>query len=93
MAAEVGDLRLGAPVVEVAHDVDGVTVCGSRTARRTEPDHVVLTTSLVALRSVRFEPGLPVELAGAVAELGYGTVTKTALQYASRPWPPGYLDE
>ena len=26
MAAEVGDLRLGAPVVEVAHDVDGVSV-------------------------------------------------------------------
>ena len=53
----------------------------------------MLTTSLVALRSVRFEPVLPDELAGAVAELGYGTVTKTALQYASRPWPPGYAHE
>ena len=89
MVAEVADLRLGSPVVEVAHDVDGVTVqtAGGEAHRA---DHVVLTTSLVALRSVRFQPVLPEGLAGAVAELGYGTVTKTALQYESRTWPPGY---
>ncbi|MEZ5250682.1 MAG: hypothetical protein R2713_16180 [Ilumatobacteraceae bacterium] len=41
------------------------------------PPIVVLACSLVPMRRVRFEPALPEPLARAVAELGYGTVTKT----------------
>jgi monoamine oxidase len=50
----------------------------------------VLACSLVPLRAVQFDPPLPSTLARAVAELGYGTVTKTALQYPARTWPKGY---
>jgi len=53
-------------------------------------DHVVLACSMVPLRSVIFSPGLPVPLARAVHELGYGTITKTALQFSRRSWPQGY---
>lgn len=52
--------------------------------------HVVLACSLVPLRSVQFTPELPVSLAQAVHELGYGTITKTALQFSARTWPDGY---
>ena len=37
-----------------------------------------------------FDPALPPELAAAVHGLGYGRVTKTALQYPERVWPAGY---
>ncbi len=53
-------------------------------------DRVVFACSLVPLRSVEFVPGLPEHLARAVTELGYGTVTKTAVQFARRAWPAGY---
>jgi monoamine oxidase len=52
--------------------------------------HVVLACSLVPLRSVQFTPELPVPLSHAIRELGYGTITKTALQFADRTWPAGY---
>jgi monoamine oxidase len=53
-------------------------------------DAVILATPLPPLRSVDFEPSLPAALAAAVDGLGYGTVTKTAVQFASREWPHGY---
>jgi monoamine oxidase len=63
------------------------------TARRTiDADRVVLACSLVPLRSVRFDPELPRLLARAIAELGYGAITKTALQFATRTWPAGYAN-
>ncbi len=52
-------------------------------------DHVVLACSLPALGRIACDPPLPAALAAAVAGLGYGTVTKTALQYPRRAWPPG----
>ncbi|MEO6126283.1 MAG: NAD(P)/FAD-dependent oxidoreductase [Ilumatobacteraceae bacterium] len=55
-----------------------------------EADVVVLATSLHGLREVEFLPPLSGELDAAIHGLGYGTVTKTALQYPSRPWPGGY---
>jgi monoamine oxidase len=39
---------------------------------------------------VGFGPALPAPLRRAVDELGYGTVTKTAIQFAARQWPAGY---
>ena len=72
----------------VAQDADGVTV---RTSRRTlQADHVVLACSLVPLRSVDFHDALPPLLSRAVQELGYGTVTKTSVQWSARQWPAGY---
>jgi monoamine oxidase len=63
----------------------------ARTTRRViAADHIVLACSLVPLRAVAFDPPLPSTLARAIAELGYGTVTKTALQYPARTWPKGY---
>ncbi len=53
-------------------------------------DVVVLATALAGLRDVIFEPPLPNALRDAIGGLGYGTVTKTALQYSSRAWPAGY---
>ena len=53
-------------------------------------DFVVLTCALPPLRSVRFTPDLPRSLHDAVHELGYGTVTKTAVQFPHRSWPVGY---
>ena len=69
---------------------DGVEVHTDR--RVMVADRVVLACSLVPLRAVRFDPVLPAPLARAIAELGYGTVTKTALQYSERFWPAGYAN-
>ena len=51
----------------------------------------MLACSLVPLREVQLRPcRLPDPLRRAVDELGYGTVTKTAIQFAARQWPAGY---
>ena len=89
MAAEVADtISLDESLVAVEHDDEGVTVTTSK--RQLRADHVVLACSLVPLRAVRFDPPLPALLRRAVDELGYGTVTKTAIQFAERQWPSGY---
>ncbi len=81
-------ISCGEQLVALSWRGDGVE---ARTNRRTiVADSVVLACSLVALRGVQFEPGLPTRLAEAIAELGYGAITKTALQYPARGWPPGY---
>ena len=72
----------------VAQDADGVTVHTS--LRTLHADHVVLACSLVPLRSVDFHDALPPLLSRAVQELGYGTVTKTSVQWSARQWPAGY---
>ena len=53
-------------------------------------DDVVIACTLIALRDVAVSPALPDQLRSAIGSLGYGTVTKTALQYESRAWPAGY---
>jgi monoamine oxidase len=89
MAAEIaGVITTGEELLRVEHDDRAVTVTTSR--RRIEADHVVLACSLVPLRRIEFEPLLPPLLRRAIAELGYGTVTKTAVQFARRTWPAGY---
>ena len=87
-ALPAGTVRVGEPVVLVETTDEGVRVVTD--AGSYEGDVVVLATSAHALRSVRFDPPLPDALAEAVEGLGYGTVTKTALQYPQRRWPAGY---
>jgi monoamine oxidase len=87
--------RLGGPPVSLGEAVERVSWSDaaanvSTTTRSLAVDRVVLACSLVPLRSVTFEPALPAPLATAIGELGYGTVTKTALQYPQRTWPDGY---
>ncbi len=89
MVADVADaISLDELLVAVQHDSDSVVVTTSR--RRLRADHVVLACSLVPLRGVEFDPPLPALVRQAIDELGYGTVTKTAIQFAERQWPSGY---
>ena len=76
------------PVVAMRWTDSSVVVSTSR--RDIAADRVVLACSLRGLAGVVFDPPLPPELRRAVDELGYGTVTKTALQYPARSWPNGY---
>jgi monoamine oxidase len=89
MAAEVSEsITTSETLLGVQHGDESVVVTTSR--RQLEADHVVLACSLVPLRSVRFDPPLPEPLRRAIDELGYGTVTKTAIQFSERQWPGGY---
>ena len=93
MADAVGRERihLGELVSQVSWDDDRVEV---RTATGMwTGDHVVLACALGPLRSVTFEPPLPPRLRAAIDGVGYGTVTKTALQFTDRTaWPAGYTN-
>jgi monoamine oxidase len=83
-------VSLGESLVAVDWDDRQVRITTSE--RVLQADHVVLACSLVPLRRVRFTPELPEALRRAVDELGYGTVTKTALQYPTRSWPDGFVN-
>lgn len=87
-AGLVGVISYGEHLIGVQQDADGALV---HTDRRTlTADHVVLACSLVPLRSVQFHDQLPPALHAAVHQLGYGTVTKTSVQWPRRTWPAGY---
>jgi monoamine oxidase len=87
-AGLVGVISYGEHLIGVQQDADGALV---HTDRRTlTADHVVLACSLVPLRSVQFHDQLPPALHAAVHQLGYGTVTKTSVQWPRRSWPAGY---
>ncbi|MGB8860713.1 MAG: NAD(P)/FAD-dependent oxidoreductase [Ilumatobacteraceae bacterium] len=89
MAHGVRDvLSFGEMLLAVEQDADGVV---AQTDRRTlRADHLVLACSLVPLRRVDFRDGLPSALHAALHQLGYGTVTKTSVQWPGRAWPAGY---
>lgn len=91
MAGELGaTIALAEPLVELDWTGPEIRVV---TPRRTLlADRVVLACSLVPLRRVRFTPDLPAGLRAAVDGLGYGTVTKTALQYPTRGWTHGFAN-
>ena len=81
-------ISLDEQVLSFEQTADEVLV---RTSRRVlVADHVVLACSLVPLRKVTFLPAMPTPLAAAVHQLGYGTVTKTGVQWPTRNWPKGY---
>jgi monoamine oxidase len=74
------DVRLGEPVSRIEWRRDHVSVNG------VDADWCVLAAPLPALRDVEFAPALPANLAGAVADLQYGAVSKTVIQYGERFW-------
>ena len=71
---------------------DGVVVgcTGESGAREHVADQVVLACSLVPLRKVEFRSTVPDDFRRAVWGLGYGAITKTAVQFAERQWDSGY---
>lgn len=90
MAAELG-ARLCRG--EEAHAVEqGDTRVVVRTRKRSiDADHVVIACALPAVRRLRLVPLPPSPLRAAIDGLGYGTVTKTAVQWPERSWAAGYL--
>lgn len=90
MATELGArLVVGMPVTRLDADSDTVRVA---TAAATHvADHVVLACSLPALRAIDLDPSPPDLLRDAIGGLGYGTITKTAVQWPVRTWRDGYL--
>ena len=90
MAGELGDrVVLGEAVTRLDVDADVVRVATSR--GEYSADHVVVACSLPALRAVDIVPEPPAALHAAILGLGYGTITKTAVQWPVRTWRDGYL--
>jgi monoamine oxidase len=85
-------LKLGSVLTSIEQTTDGVIVQGVGADGPFEviADHVVLACSLVPLRSVEFRSEIPMALREAMWGLGYGTITKTAVQFAQREWDSGY---
>ena len=80
-------LRSSTAVTRIVPDVDGARV--STNEGDIDADHVVLAAPLRAVGRMEIAD-LPPLLREAIDELGYGTITKTAVQFASRQWRPGY---
>lgn len=86
MAAELGErVRLSAPVTDVRWGTDGVrvTVEGGEVV---DAARLVVATPFVPLRSVRFTPALPTDLADAVATVSLGPAAKVATEFTRRFW-------
>ena len=85
-------LKLGSVLTSVEQTSDGAIVQGVGADGPFEviADQVVLACSLVPLRNVEFRSEIPAALREAMWGLGYGTITKTAVQFAQREWDTGY---
>lgn len=78
-------LRLGAPVDAIEQSSSAVRVTAAGETHTAA--FCVLAAPLPALRPVDLgDAGLPEPLRGAIADLSYGPVTKTLLQYDRRYW-------
>lgn len=76
------DIRLNTPVGKITHSKDGVKVDDL------PADYATCTVPLGVLKadSIRFDPPLPQDLRAAIAELGFGSVTKIALRFDEAFW-------
>lgn len=85
-------ILFGHRLTSVEQDIDAVTAVVRSSDGETSitADHVVLACSLVPLRNVTFRNTLPPLLAEAISSLGYGSITKTAVQFERREWVSGY---
>jgi monoamine oxidase len=82
-------VEFGRSVIAVDQDADRVSVQFAD-GHSTTADVLVLATSLVPLRRIDWRTTPPVDLERAIRGLGYGTITKTAVQFDRRDWEPGY---
>ena len=85
-------LKLGSTLTSIEQTTDGVIVgCqGPDGDFDVVADQLVLACSLVPLRKVDFRSEIPKVLREAMWGLGYGAITKTAVQFAQRDWDSGY---
>lgn len=85
-------MSFGTRLMSIEQDADGVTavVRSSEVETVIGADHVILACSLVPLRRVEFRTPMPPSLDEAVRGLGYGAITKTAVQFDRRDWVEGY---
>ena len=85
-------LKLGCSLTSVEQTSDGVVVGCSNSEGKFElaASHLVLACSLVPLRNVEFRSEIPAVLREAMWGLGYGAITKTAVQFSQRQWDSGY---
>lgn len=90
MADELGPCIRRGDEVHAVEQSDASVVVRTRVGSLVA-DHVVLACALPAVRRLHLRPHPPPALWAAISGLGYGTVTKTAVQWPERFWVPGYL--
>jgi monoamine oxidase len=83
MAAALPDVRLGERVLAVAQHDGGVTV--RTTGGELHASAVVVAVPAPVAASMRFEPGLPADLARGLTELRLGPASKLAIATAGEP--------
>ena len=76
------DIRLNTPVSQIHYQQDHVKV------NNLAADYLICTVPLGVLKggTIRFNPPLPNKLQEAISSLGFGTVTKIALQFDQAFW-------
>jgi monoamine oxidase len=77
-------LTLRAPVTRVRDTGSGVTVTTG--GEKVDADYVVVAAPLPAVREIEIDANLPKTARDAIADVQYGTIVKTALQYGTRIW-------
>ena len=88
IASVLPDVRLGAEVLSVSNQPDGVSV----TYKQGDSFHTlssafaVLAIPLTVARLIEFNPPLPVAHQRMVNEISYGAVTKVLIEYRKRFW-------
>ena len=86
--AENLNIQLGMPVRKITYGGDGVIVTAG--AREFEADYVICSVSLGVLKAkkIEFEPSLPIAYQQKIDRLGFGSVTKIAIQFEEAFWDP-----
>lgn len=77
------DIRLNSPVAQISYDEeDGVVVDG------TWADFAICTVPLGVLKAgqIAFDPPLPRHMQSAIRDIGFGSVTKVAMQFDAAFW-------
>lgn len=76
------NIRLNTPVHQINYDANGVMVNDLRA------DYAICTAPLGVLKAqtIQFDPPLPNDLQTAIAELGFGSVTKIAMKFKAAFW-------
>jgi len=74
-------VRKNEPVVRIAHDSAGVTVTTRQASYRAKTVIVTVPMAVLAAGGVHFEPKLPLDVRGAIADLPLGVLYKFAIGF------------